>query len=298
MSENNEKGPSSTAMEMTFHRAIESSKDEDERISYDPYAFRFLSPDLRKFLEAIVKGNDKAKAKMDTMNSLFPGTQNSIIARVRFFDDCLKISVDEGIRQVVILGAGYDTRAYRMKGLEEKVRVFEVDLEATQMVKIEKIKEIFDSLPEHVEYVAVDIGTEKLFNRLQEHGYDPSKKTFFIMEGLIYYLPPKGVDNLLSLIVQNSGQDSRIVFDYFPESLVDETCEQIVGKRIIQRVKQYGEPFKFGIKEGMVEKFLLQRGFKQIQDLTSEEYKEVYFRGKNEGREVCSLYSFAYAVVE
>lgn len=298
MSENNEKGPSSTAMEMTFHRAIESSKDEDERIIYDPYAFRFLSPDLRKFLEAIVKGNEKAKAKMDTMNSLFPGTQNSIIARVRFFDDCLKISVDEGIRQVVILGAGYDTRAYRMKGLEEKVKVFEVDLEATQMVKIEKIKEIFDSLPEHVEYVAVDIGTEKLFNRLQEHGYDPSKKTFFIMEGLIYYLPPKGVDNLLSLIVQNSGQDSRIVFDYFPESLVDETCEQIVGKRIIQRVKQYGEPFKFGIKEGMVEKFLLQRGFKQIQDLTSEEYKEVYFRGKNEGREVCSLYSFAYAVVE
>jgi O-methyltransferase involved in polyketide biosynthesis len=79
--------------------------------------------------------------------------------------------------------------------------------------------------------------------------------------------------------------------------LVDGTCEQIVGKRIIQRVKQYGEPFKFGIKEGMLKKFLSKRGFSQIQDLTSEEYKKLYFHGKNEDREVCSIYSFAYAVM-
>lgn len=125
---------SKTAEEMAIHRAVESLKPENERICYDPYAIQFLSPGPSKLVELIASGNDMAKKKMEEMNSLFPGTQNSVIARVRYFDDSVKSGVDDGIKQLVILGAGYDTRACRIKGLEQ-LKVFEVDHPSTQKIK-------------------------------------------------------------------------------------------------------------------------------------------------------------------
>jgi len=292
------KNTSSTAEEIAFHRVIESAKTEEERICYDPYAIHFIGPELLKFSEAIACNHPEAKSRLEEMNRLFPGTQNSIVARVRYFDDYLHDSINEGIKQLVILGAGYDTRAYRIEGLKEKVKVFEVDYQGTQKVKIEKIKEIFGSLPSHVTFVNADVGSEELFKNLLEHGYHQSQKTLFIMEGLIYYIPPEGVETLLSSMVQNSGPGSKIIFDYFPQSMVNGTCELEVGNLIHERVKQSGEPFKFGIKDGNVEEFLKERGFSHVQNVTSADYKKAYFYGKNENREVCSLYSFVHAVVE
>ncbi|MCC7550433.1 MAG: class I SAM-dependent methyltransferase [Methanobacterium sp.] len=292
------KNTSGTAEEIAFHRVIESAKAEEERICYDPYAIYFIGPELLKFFEATACNYPEAKARLKEMYRLFPGTQNSIVARVRYFDDYLQDSMAEGIKQLVILGAGYDTRAYRIEGLKEKVKVFEVDYPIIQKVKIEKIKEIFGSLPGHVVFINADVGSEELFKSLLEQGYNPSERTLFIMEGLIYYIPPEGVENLLSSIVQNSGPGSRIIFDYFPQSMVDGTCELEVGNLIHERVKQSGEPFKFGITDGTIEEFLKERGFSHIQNVTSEDYKKAYFYGKNENREVCSLYSFVHAMVE
>jgi methyltransferase (TIGR00027 family) len=292
------KNTSGTAEEIAFHRVIESAKAEEERICYDPYAIYFIGPELLKFFEATACNYPEAKARLKEMYRLFPGTQNSIVARVRYFDDYLQDSMAEGIKQLVILGAGYDTRAYRIEGLKEKVKVFEVDYPIIQKVKMEKIKEIFGSLPGHVVFVNADVGSEELFKSLLEQEYNPSERTLFIMEGLIYYIPPEGVENLLSSIVQNSGPGSRIIFDYFPQSMVDGTCELEVGNLIHERVKQSGEPFKFGITDGTIEEFLKERGFSHIQNVTSEDYKKAYFYGKNENREVCSLYSFVHAMVE
>lgn len=292
------KNTSGTAEEIAFHRVIESAKAEEERICYDPYAIYFIGPELLKFFEATACNYPEAKARLKEMYRLFPGTQNSIVARVRYFDDYLQDSMAEGIKQLVILGAGYDTRAYRIEGLKEKVKVFEVDYPIIQKVKMEKIKEIFGSLPGHVVFINADVGSEELFKSLLEQGYNPSERTLFIMEGLIYYIPPEGVENLLSSIVQNSGPGSRIIFDYFPQSMVDGTCELEVGNLIHERVKQSGEPFKFGITDGTIEEFLKERGFSHIQNVTSEDYKKAYFYGKNENREVCSLYSFVHAMVE
>ena len=288
--------PSSTAEEVAIHRAVESMRPENERICHDPYAIRFLSPETSRFLEMIANGSSMAKAKMEEMNRLFPGTQNSIVARVRYIDDIVEESIDDGIEQLVILGAGYDTRAHRIKRLE-KIKVFEVDHPSTQAVKIEKVKEIFGSLPAHVRYVPVDIGSEDLCQRFTENGYDRSQRTLFTMEGLLYYFPPKLVDELLSFIAVSSGRGSTIVFDYFPKSMVDGTCKSEVGKRIRERVERYGEPLKFGIREGAVVDFLTQRGFFDVKDVTSEDYKKAYFRGANANRDVCSLYSFAHARV-
>jgi methyltransferase (TIGR00027 family) len=293
------KGSSGTAENVAFVRALESLKSEDERICYDPYAVRFLSQQYLVFLEM---------AAHDPSKTPFPGIHNSLSARVRYFDDFVKSSIEEGLEQLVILGAGYDTRAYRIEGLRGKVRVFEVDHPETQSVKIEKIKDIFGSLPDHVEYVSVDFEGENFSHRLLEHGYEKSKKTVFIMEGLIYYLPPKAVDDMLCFIAKNSGVGSAIIFDYVYESSIDRTsgicgvqctaCDQIALMNAKKGMVQQGEPYKFGVKDGMLETFIVQSGFSQVCDVTTEDYKKIYFQGINEKRPVCCLSHFAHAIVE
>lgn len=288
------KGPSKTAETIAMVRVAESRKPEDERICYDPYAIRFISKEV---LEFAANNPEKYRAFLAQSERLVPGVSNSIIARVRYIDDLVNSSLSDGLEQLVILGAGYDTRAYRIEGLKN-VKIFEVDQPATQKIKMETIKKIFESLPSHVTYVSVDIGIDKLDKRLLESGYGRSRKTLFIMEGLFMYLPPGTVDETLSFIAHNSGRSSAIVFDYIPESVVDGTCELEAGKNWRKGLMDVGEPFLFGIKEGEIESFLTQRGFSNVQNVTSKDYKKAYFFGKNEGRVMNILLSFAYAVVE
>lgn len=289
------KGPSKMAELIALHRVAESRKPEGERICYDPYAVHFVNPETLAFAAA---NPEKAREMSEYYERLFPGLANSIRARVRYFDDFAKKSIDEGFEQLVILGAGYDTRAYRIEGLKEKTKVFEVDHPDTQQVKIEKIKEIFGSLPNHVIYVPVDFETDNFGERLLERGYDRSQKTLFILEGLIMYIPSEAVDETLYFIVKNSGKGSSIIFDYYLESLVNGTCELEVGKNIHNYLAQVGEPLQFGLKEEMVENFLEVRGFSKIRNVTAEEYKKLYFYGVNKDRKVCDLLLFAHAVTE
>lgn len=289
------KGSSKMAEGIALHRVDESNKSEEKRIFYDPYAVHFVNPAI---LEYAAKYPEQAKAAVEQMELLFPGLGNSIRARVRYFDDFVRATINEGLRQLVILGAGYDTRAYRIEGLKGKVRVFEVDHPDTQSVKIEKVKEIFGFLPGHVIYVPVDFETDNFGERLVAQGYDRSLKTLFLLEGLIMYIPPEAVDETLSFVVKNSGKGSAILFDYYPESLVDGSCELEAGKNIHNYLIQIGEPLKFGIKEGMVESFLAERNFSRVKDITAEEYKKMYFHETNKNREVSSLLSFVHAVIE
>ena len=288
------KGPSKMAEGIALHRVNESMKPEGERIFYDPYAIHFVNPDIIRY------GREhpvEARAALDKMNSLFPGLDNSIRARVRYFDDYVEKSLKGGIAQLVILGAGYDTRAYRIGGLDT-LKVFEVDHPGTQAVKIEKIREIFGSLPGHVIYVPVDFETDDFGRKLLACGYDPSKKTLFVMEGLVMYIPPEAVDSTLSFIVRNSGKGSAVIFDYYPLSVVDGACEAEAGKNIHDYVIRQGEPLQFGINENDIVSFLSQRGYTNIQNVTADEYKMAYFHGKNEGRLVCGLLYFVHAMVE
>ncbi len=235
---------------------------------------------------------------MEHFERLYPGIYNSSLAKVRYFDDFVRTSADKGLEQLVILGAGYDTKAYRFEKLKENVKVYEVDHPDTQSAKMEKIKQIFGSLPGHVVYVPVDFVTEDLGERLMQQGYNKSQKTLFVMEGLTCYIPSKTVDGILSFIVKNSAKGSAVIFDYFPESLVNGTCALEVGKNLRNFVEQYNESFQFGIKEGTVETFLTQRGFSQIKNVTGEDLKRAYFHGRNENMKVCGLLSVVHAVIK
>lgn len=287
----NTKKPSATAELVASHRAAESLKPADKRICYDPYAFCFLKPETLEIIK------DPVKLKVITELAGPTGQEMgiSLRIRVRYFDDFVKRSVNEGLEQLVILGAGYDTRAYRIEGLEN-VKVFEVDHPNTQDFKIRKIREIFSSRPDHVIYVPVDLESGILDQTLSDKGYNNSKKTLFVMEGLIQYLTPKSVDEIFSFIAGNSGKESAVIFDYHDESVVNGTSE--AGRMIKNFVEQVGEHLKFGIEEGKIEEFLSQYGFSDITNISGEEYKNKYFPEANENKDFYNPMFFAHAVVD
>ena len=101
------------------------------------------------------------------------------------------------------------------------------------------------------------------------------------MEGVIFYIPPKFVDDILSFIVKNSGKGSGLLFDYFPESVIDGSSNLDVGRNIHDHLAQVGEPLQFGLEAEAIEEFLTKRGFSKVCNVTSGDYKKAYFDGAN-----------------
>jgi methyltransferase (TIGR00027 family) len=285
---------SQTADLATAWRALESQKPESERVCSDPYAKYFLGG----IYGIIAKSRLLTNIAMWYANKVGPGAFSNKVLSTRYIDDRLKVCIDDGIKQLVNLGAGYDTRAYRFNELREKVKVFEVDHQDTQRAKIEKVKKLFGALPEHVVYVPVDFEKEKLDRRLFESEYKKDLKTMFIWEAVTEYITPQAVDETLAFVATNSGEGSSIVFDYIYKSVVDGTCELKMAKEAREALARRGEGYKFGIEEGTIHKFLDQRGFLPIQIANWEYLKDTYFRGKNESREVLQWLEYVHAKVK
>ena len=204
--------------------------------------------------------------------------------------------LNKDLQQLVILGAGFDSRAYRFDRLKDQVKVFEVDHPATQAEKLAKLKAIFMTIPKHVTYVPVDFNAQTLEERLPESGYDPTSKTLFIWQGVTIYLTPKAVDDTLRFVVQFSVPGSAIVFDYVFRKVLD----GVQKHNEISSMQRYrfmtGEDLTFGIAEGAIETFLKERDFHQIRDVNANALKKAYFTGSNAGRKIASGYGIVVAV--
>ena len=201
-----------------------------------------------------------------------------------------------GMPQVVIVGAGFDSRAYRIEGIRN-ARVFEADQEETQAIKKNFVTQIFGSLPSHVVYLPFDLRDGSFIGTLKGAGFDCSKKALFVMEGLLYYLPPPLVHTLLAEIVKMAAPGSSILFDYFPLSMVDGTHLSPIAQNIRCHVASVGEPFLFGIPDGEVKEFLGGFRYMNILDVTDREYLRGLFPPKP-AKETTGLLRFCHAEVE
>jgi methyltransferase (TIGR00027 family) len=212
-------------------------------------------------------------------------------------DDLLQSQLDQGLQQLVILGAGYDSRAYRFDQLKKGVKVFEVDHPATQQVKVNKVKSVLGELPSFVAFIGVDFNRETLEEKLPAYGYDLHQKTLFIWEGVVMYLTPSAVDGTLSFILNHSGPGSQVVFDYIVAALLDGSVRHGEVSRMRRARVFSGEGLTFSIPEGKVEEFLEQRGFVNVVDVSSEALHARYFTGVNARRRVAWGYAIASAQV-
>jgi methyltransferase (TIGR00027 family) len=278
---------SQSALGIAFFRAIESQKPETRRICYDPYARAFL-PTVSYLLV-------KLMVDSGLYERMGPGAVGFIVVRERYIDDYLKAGLAEGLDQVVLLGAGFDTRAYRIPGIDQ-TRVFEIDYPATQEAKRKGLKKVIDPLPAYVTLLPVDFNTQSLAERLQNSGYNERAKTLFIWQGVTYFLAAKGVDSTLDFIAKHSGPGSTLIFDYMYSEIFQDPNNSY-GKTLKRVAKMSGEEYMFGIDRGQVEAFLTQRGFRNVHNMTLEALKQRYFTGPNAGRRVPSDIAIVSAVV-
>ncbi len=276
-----------TAEGIAMARALESSKPAGERVCYDPYARQFVSSWLWIL----------GKATMGYATRRSPGVLEFLAARTRFIDDYLQCGIADGIQQLVILGAGFDTRAYRFERLRGHAKVFEVDHPATQRVKIAKLEKILGNLPSDVTFVPIDFRSETL-DKLFARGYDKRLKTLIIWEGVTMYLAADAVDATLAFVAGNSGAGSSIVFDYIYRAALDGTMKENEVKSMQRWRGVTGEGLSFGIARGRIEEFLAQRGFENIVNADSDALKKAYFAGANQkARVVAPVYAIVHATV-
>ena len=265
--------PSRTAMAVTFYRAMAATDPDDKIRNPDYLAGKFINKDFMAYRRGLPSDVSSSRMVAEKYRTLY----HYINARTHHIDTLLKETVANGVKQIVNLGAGYDSRAYRFHEQFPKVKFFEIDLPATLEHKKQLITRIFGSFPDYVAYVPIDFNTQTLEEVLKKAGYDEDKKTFYIMEGVTYYITEEGVNSTLKFIVQHSAPGSSIVFDYGYKRFIDgEYLNYPHAESLFKNLKGIGEPITFGIEEGKVKEFVNQRGLKVLSDLGSKELSQKY----------------------
>ena len=180
----------STAQLTTLARAVAYFEAEDRLRAPDDLAVSFLDPAL----VCIVRSSLLRRVAIRLYQRWLPGAYLYTIARTKYIDAVLRLELEQGTGQIVILGAGYDTRAYRFHDAFPTARFLEVDYPATSARKLEKVTVLFGHPPVHVSYVAVDLTVDTLEAALLRGSCDPTRRTLFICEGVTMYLTAAAVD--------------------------------------------------------------------------------------------------------
>lgn len=267
---------SRTAEYMAFFRALESGRPSGFRLFEDRFAKLFLSPRL-KLVSELCETSIINRIIQSFVDYRWPGALTSAIARTRFIDDEVKLELKSGAKQVIILGAGYDTRPYRLEEMA-KVIVYEVDHPSTSKTK----QNVMNS--NHVRFVPVDFNSESLESKLNTAGYDSTLRTIFIWEGVTNYLTENAVDSTLRWCSQ-AASNSVVIFTYV-DAHVLKAPENFYGTAsLFKALKKAGEEWTFGIDPASLSDFLEQRGLILTKDLGAADYRQLYFgRSANQMR--------------
>jgi len=212
-----------------------------------------------------------------------PGSYYFTIIRTKHFDNALLNALSQGVQQIVILGAGYDSRAYRFQDKLSNIRVFELDFPATQSVKKSIITRLYDDVPKNVKFVPIDFNTQSVREALYKSNFRPDIQTIFLWEGVSYYLSPQEVGNILSFVSNDCTASATILFDYATRSFVEGDHSTYGGIQVAEWLKQIGEPFLFGINYEETKDFLASYGLDVISDMGPMELEKIYLGRPDNG---------------
>ena len=225
-------------------------------------------------------GSAKFKLKLSSLllpilKRVIPGTYEWVAARTFFFDEQFKRALESNYDQIVLLGAGFDSRAYRFSDYITNTVVYEVDTEATQNQKKVILDEIKTPVPEALRFVPIDFNEEDL-SKLFEYGFAENKKNLFIWEGVTEYLKEEAVDKTLEFIKQNSATGSEIALTYVYKELLEGDYHYYGSEEIVNMVSKKGEPYTFGIAEGKIADFLSSKGLRLVVNYAPKDLEQKY----------------------
>jgi len=273
-----EQKPSATAFYAALRRALANKLYKDDKFGPDYLAEHFLPPHFRFFLrfKSIQKNT---KLELDTA---LPGLNEYMIARTAYFDRLFVDALNNKIPQIVLMGAGYDTRAYRFAELNQVSRIFELDIAPTQQKKRKCLRKGKVEIPEQVTFVSIDFNRDSIADILEGAGFDSNQKTLFIWEGVTYYLEAESVDVTLEFVNSTGHPETAIAFDY-TITIAEDNISRLFGvEDFVKTMKEeHGEEeLMFSIEEGGIGPFLNARGLTIAEHLDNEEIEKAFLLQK------------------
>jgi methyltransferase (TIGR00027 family) len=204
------------------------------------------------------------------------GIYEYVIARTKYIDKVFERALSEKVDQILVFGAGFDTRALRFSESSGDTHIWELDALPTQQAKLQRYRELNLTVPENIRWIAMDFDKASLSQELRNSGFKSGKRSLFVLEGVVMYLQPESVDATFSTVRDYSGAGSRIVFDYVVAAVLKNEGERYGQSQITRTVSKAGEQWQFGLDEESIEPFLARYGFALIDHRDSTGLEEAY----------------------
>ncbi len=261
---------SRTAQSVALARAIERSVPAVQRLFDDPYASGFLTRWRWRVAARLCERRLFGAALTRWRERSFPGSHAALVCRTRFIDDALRAALARGVRQVAILGAGFDARAYRLPEAA-RAEFFEVDQPATQAWKRARVSHLLGAEPRHVRFVAIDFERAALADALVLAGFRPGVLSFFIWEGVTQYVNAEAVEATLACVARLSAPGSELAFTYIRRSaLANAAAPEAAAAR------RGGEPWVLGFEPDELAARLTAHGLTRIDEAGAAEHRARY----------------------
>jgi methyltransferase (TIGR00027 family) len=229
------------------------------------------------------------------VNRRLPGAYTYEIMRAKFIDEVVLDATAAGLDELILLGAGLDSRPYRLAEQLHGVRVIEVDHPASQESKRARLRRLLGRDPDHVTFVAIDFTHGNLAEALDAAGHERSAGTLFVWSGVSPYLPEDTVAEVLSFVGAHSSPRTSIVFDACWAEMIDGSREYFGAAELRKAVAETGEPLRWGIPEGCVHETLSRFGLKAERSLNGEEGRAAYLK-RSDGTLHDQTYGFGILV--
>jgi len=281
---------------VALFRALEAARRHD-RLFDDPYAVTFLRGPYRVIgvLARIPAVGRRVERYIDTHSPA--GPRGSAVARTRLIDDLVDDAVRDGAQQLVLLGAGYDGRAYRLPSAAA-VTVFEVDHPATQAAKRRLVQaRVRPERRRQVRFVAVDLVRDDLAAALGAAGFAADRTTVVVWEGVTNYLTGAAVDSTLRHLAGLAARGSRLVFTYVDRAALDGSGGFDGLEEWQAAVRRGGEPWTFGLVPGELPAYLAERGMRLVLDLSTRDAADRYLAPLGRNVPAAPFYRIAQAEV-
>jgi methyltransferase (TIGR00027 family) len=283
---------SRTAQYMALFRAVETVRSQSKRLFEDPYAINFLDKGLKLVTKI---------ASIPFVGNLIPklihqkgiGAISSGIARTKYIDDLLETAVNEGCKQLIILGAGFDTRSIRLDFLK-KIIIIEIDHPDTSNFKKKIYRSSIGALPGNVSFQQADFNKQTLHEITEIANINYSLSTTIIWEGVTNYLTKEAIDTTFDFTKKFSSP-FNMIFTYIEKEVLDNPQNFKGTKQLFENLKKNEEQWTFGFDPNGLSSYLKRFDLTLIEDQNATGYRNRYIPDRQGVLEGYEFYHVAKA---
>jgi methyltransferase (TIGR00027 family) len=302
-----ESAASSTAIFVSLMRAI-YSRTAQRPIFNDPWGETLLPGDaiqaIQQRVSATLPASYGAQASGDSVDKILAAALShpalaNVIVRSRYTEDALETAILRGVKQYVLIGAGFDSYALRQPANAGQLAIYEIDHPATQDLKLRRLKECGIDVPGTLQFLSADLAEKHLSEVLANSSFTATEPAFFSLLGVTMYLSHDDNVTMLGEIARSAAPASELVFSYVDQAAftADATEESVAFHGVQQSVASLGEPFLSGFDPATLAQELARADLQLEEDLSDDQAIARYDRDGSSGLRSAPLSRIARATV-